>query len=142
MKLNVTKSKWIAGAVIVVLLGLNLFQGALLLGQKARQDARFEMTLGLRNLRELSPDDRQMARQVMRERSPGLRSQLKAARLMRRDIANYIASPEYERQEAERRLTELRKITLANQYTAQMVMLDIADRLPAEERQKMVRRNR
>ena len=133
------KKAWIWGAVIAVLLGANIVQGAALISLHMN---RYVNPLGVagKKLRQLPQPERRAVFAILKQSRPELRQNLADIKQARLDLANYIASPGYNRAEAQKRFDDLRAKTERSQTIAQQMVLDAADRLPPQDRAKLLKR--
>jgi uncharacterized membrane protein len=88
----------------------------------------------------LPENERAIAKQILREKRPELRSHTEELQKARKEAFRYIASEDYNRAEAEEKLAALRKRSAAFQEAAQTMMLDIADTLSAEQRASLLKK--
>ena len=132
------KKSWIIGGVIAVLAGLNLVQGAALIGVYTRSHLAAQDTapVGLATdaVGGLPPQSQTAVKASIGEDKPALTARLTEVRKARHDLVRYIASPRYNRREAERRFAVLRVKSDQAQMVAQDMLLDAADNLPADQR--------
>ena len=136
------KTNWIAGAVIAVLLGLNITQGAALLSLYSRvQMAKKEIepiALSDSQINQLSPNSQTVIRTSLTQAKPALRARLREVRVARHELVRYISSPRYNRKEAQQRFDDLRNKSDQAQIVAQNMLLDAADKLPVQDRSHVV----
>ena len=131
------KSKWILGILIVVLVAGNLILGATVAGMTLQK--RFHpFSVAMKKIKTLPPEERQAVHLIAKQEAPQLRQSLKTARTARMDLAAYIASPAYNRAEAQRRFDDLRAKTAQSQVIAETMFLDMADKLPPQDRAKLL----
>lgn len=132
------KKSWIVGGAIAVLLGLNLVQGAALIGICTRSNIAAQQTapIGLTTdpVDNLPPQVQVAVKASLGENTPVLAARLTEVRRVRHDLVRYIASPRYNRREAERRFAVLRVKSDQAQMVAQDMLLDAADNLPPDQR--------
>jgi len=131
------KTKWIWGAVIIVSIAANLVLGATLAGVTLHRQFH-PFSVAMRKIKTLPPDERQAVHAIVKQEAPALRQSLRAARESRLALAAYIASPGYNRAEAQRRFDELRTKTAQSQIAAETMFLDMADKLPPQDRAKLL----
>ncbi len=137
------KINWKTGAVITALLGLNVLQGAILAGlyiktQIARHDAA-PITLSDAHIARMPAPTQAAVKASLAEARPVLRARLTEVRKARRDLKHYIASPHYNRAEAQKRFDALREKNNQAQIVAQDMLLNAADKLPPEDRADVVK---
>ncbi len=131
------KTKWIWGAVIVVSIATNLVLGAMLTGMTL-QTHFHPFSVAMKKIKSLPPDERLALHAIAKQEAPALRLSAKAARASRLALAAYIASPDYNRAEAQRRFDDLRSKTAQSQIMAETMFLDMADKLSPEDRSKLL----
>ncbi len=131
------KAKWIWGAVIVLSLGANLVLGAMLVGINLQRHFH-PFSVAMKKIKTLPPDERRDLHAIAKQEAPALRQTLKDARAARLALAAYIASPNYNRAEAQKRFDDLRTKTGQSQMLAETMFLDMADKLPPEDRAKLL----
>ncbi len=131
------KTKWIWGAIIVLSLAGNLVLGATLAGVSLQRHFH-PFSVAMKKIKSLPPEERQDLHAIARQEAPQLRQSLKAARASRLALAAYIASPDYNRAEAQKRFDDLRARTAQSQLIAETMFLDMADKLPPQDRAKLL----
>ena len=135
------KAKWSLklfwGALIVVSLAANLVLGATLVGINLQRHFH-PFSVAMKKIKSLPPDERQAVHLIAKQEAPTLRQSAKAARDARLALATYIASPDYNRAEAQRRFDDLRTKTAQSQMIAETMFLDMADKLPPQDRAKLL----
>lgn len=131
------KAKWLFGALVAVLVAGNLVLGATVAGMTLQRHFH-PFSVAMKKIKDLPPEERRAVHLVAKQEAPQLRQSLKAARAARLDLAAYIASPAYNRTEAQRRFDDLRTKTAQSQVIAETMFLDMADRLPPEDRAKLL----
>jgi len=131
------KTKWIWGTIIVVSIAGNLVLGAALAGVTLHRQFH-PFSVAMRKVKTLPPDERQALHAIVKQEAPQLRQSLKAARESRLALAAYIASPSYNRAEAQKRFDDLRVKTAQSQIAAETMFLDMADKLPPADRAKLL----
>ncbi len=131
------KARWIWGALIVVLLAGNLIMGSTLIGINLQRHFHPFSVPG-KNIKALPPAERKAVHLIAKQESPPLRQTLKDARAARDSLAVYLASPDYNRAEAQRRFDDLRMKTAQSQLLAQAMILDMADKLKPADRAKLL----
>ena len=134
------KPNWKTGAIIAVLLGLNVIQGAILLGLyiKTRHDA-VPIALSEAHIAQMPAPTQAAVKASLADAQPVLRARLTEVRRARRDLKHYIASPHYNRAEAQKRFAALREKNNQAQIVAQDMLLNAADKLPPEDRADVVK---
>lgn len=132
------KKSWLTGALLFLSLAVNVTLGAMLLGKSSRPLLHSGRII-LSQLQQLPEPQRSQAQAVFRRELPNLRELAAQNRQLRRDNFRYIASADYTRPEAEKRLSQLRDQTAALQTAAQKLMLDVADTLPPEQRAQLLK---
>ncbi|OQX19318.1 MAG: hypothetical protein BWK76_04815 [Desulfobulbaceae bacterium A2] len=125
--------------MLFISLALNVTLGAMLAGRLAAPRV-LPAKLAFDRLERLPEKERALAREVFKKVRPQLRREVQDLKKTRQATFDYIASEGYTRAEAENRLIELRRKTTKVQETSQKLMLDIAERLPPEQRALFVRR--
>ena len=131
------KTKWVWGAIIILSIAGNLVLGAMLVGINLQRHFH-PFSVAMKKIKDLPPDERKAVHAIAKQEAPALRQSLKAARLSRLELAAYIASPGYNRAEAQRRFDDLRLKTAQSQLLAQTMFLDMADKLPPQDRVKLL----
>lgn len=127
-------NRLVIGGVIAVLIALNLVQGAALLRMHARKVDPAPVTLTEQHIQQLPQVSQDAVRPSLEQARPLLHTRLKEAHLARRELARYIASPNYNRAEARKRFEDLRAKTNAAQGVAEDMLLDAADKLSPKDR--------
>lgn len=131
------KTKWFVGLLILLLVAGNLVLGATVAGMTLQK--RFHpFSVAMKKIKTLPPEERKAVHLIAKQEAPQLRQSLKAARAARLDLAAYIASPAYNRAEAQRRFDDLRTKTAQSQIIAETMFLDMADKLPPDDRAKLL----
>lgn len=133
------KKSWLTGALLFLSLAVNVTLGAMLLGKSSRPLQRPGKII-MSQLRQLPEPQRSQAQTMFRRELPNLRELVMQNSELRRENFRYIASAEYTRPEAEKRLAQLREQTTALQTAAQKLILDVADMLPPEQRAQLLKR--
>lgn len=133
---------WKAGAIIAVLLGLNVIQGAVLTGlfiksRLARHDVA-PIALSDAKIAQMPPETQAAVKTSLAQARPVLRARLTEVRKARLDLKQYISSPHYNRAEAQKRFEALREKSNQAQIVAQKMLLDAADQIPVEDRVDVV----
>ncbi len=136
------KRTWILGVAIAALLGLNVVQGAVIFGLYTKnQIAKHEtapISLSDNKIASLPPASQAVVKVSLNQAKPELRARLKEVRKARHELVRYIASPHYQRAEAEKRFQVLRAKSEQAQIVAQSMLLDAADSLPPDQRGQVV----
>jgi uncharacterized membrane protein len=137
------KSNWKTGALIAVLLGLNVIQGAILAGlyikTRMTQHDTAPIALSEAHIAQMPAPTQAAVKASLAEAQPVLRARLTEVRKARRDLKHYIASPHYNRVEAQKRFAALREKNNQAQIVAQDMLLNAADKLPPEDRADVVK---
>lgn len=133
--------RWVVGGVLFISLGLNVMFVATVAGKHAGQQFK-PGRIVMERLKELPPEQRKAAREVLKQQRAKIKETAEELRRSREEVFAYIASEDYERGEAERRLTELRGKTAVLQEQAQHTMLDMVEKLPPEQRAKFLEHRR
>lgn len=128
------KSRLVIGGIIAVLVALNLIQGAALLRMQTRKAEPAPVMLTEKHIEQLPQVSQDAVRPSLEQTRPLLHTRLKEAHHARRDLARYIASPNYNRAEAKKRFEDLRAKTNAAQGVAEDMLLDAADKLSPADR--------
>ena len=131
--------RWIIFLLLFLSLGFNIAFVSMLAGKKAGKlyaPARIVM----HRLDTLPEPERSTAKEVFLQERAKLKSLMGELKHARKETFAYIASPDYERAEAQRRLTELREKTAQLQDAGQTILLDIADGLSPESRAVLLQR--
>jgi len=131
------KSRILVGALIAILAALNLVQGAALLKLTAKKTEMPAM-LTEKHIDNLPPASQQAVKLSLSQSRPLLAQRLKEAHHARRELARYIASPNYNHAEAEKRFEDLRARNNAAQTVAEDMLLDAADKLKPEDRKEIL----
>jgi Spy/CpxP family protein refolding chaperone len=131
------KKNWIVGGILLVSIALNVTLGAMLSG-KYFQEHQQRVEVVMQKIVTLPEPERAKAKAVFLQAVPELRNGIREIRQARKEVRHYVASDSYSRAEAEKRLTDLRVKTTALQLAAQKMMLDIADKLPPEQRARLL----
>ncbi|MFT4073935.1 MAG: periplasmic heavy metal sensor [Asticcacaulis sp.] len=129
---------WKTGAIIAILLGLNVIQGAVLTGlfiksRLARHDSA-PIALSDEKIAQMPPETRAAVKTSLAEARPVLRARLAEVRKARLDLKQYISSPHYNRAEAQKRFEALREKSNQAQIVAQEMLLNAADQMAPEDR--------
>ena len=127
----------VIGGVIAVLVALNLVQGAALLRLTAHKP-EMPAALTAKHIESLPAASQPAMKISLNQPRPMLAERLKDARTARHELARYIASPNYNRAEAERRFEDLRAKNNAAQAVAEDMLLDAADKLRPEDRKEIL----
>ena len=130
-------SKVFWGAVIVVSIGANLVLGAMLTGINLQRHFH-PFSVPMKTIKTLPPAEVKVLRAIAKQEAPALRQSNKAAKASREALAAYIASPGYNRAEAQTRFDDLRAKTAQSQVLAEGMFLDMADKLPPQDRVKLL----
>jgi len=129
--------KAIGGAIVILSLAGNLVLGATVAGMTLQRHFH-PFSVAMKKIKALPPDERKAVHLIARQEAPQLRQSLKAARESRQALAAYIAGPDYNRAEAQRRFDDLRTKTAQSQLLAETMFLDMADKLPPQDRAKLL----
>ena len=136
------KTNWKSGAIIAVLLALNVLQGAILAGLyiKSRVNHREAAPIALSeaHIAKMPAPTQAAVKASLAEVRPVLRARLTEVRQARRELKHYIASPHYNRAEAQKRFAALREKNNQAQIVAQDMLLNAADKLPPQDRADVV----
>jgi uncharacterized membrane protein len=137
------KANWKTGAIIATLLGLNVLQAAILTGlyiktQIAGHDAA-PIVLSEAHIAQMPAPTQAAVKASLADARPVLRARLTEVRRARRDLKHYIASPHYNRAEAQKRFAALREKNNQAQIVAQDMLLNAADKLPPQDRADVVK---
>ena len=133
---------WKTGALIAVLLALNVLQGAVLAGlffksRMARHEAA-PVILTEEKIAQMPPQTQAAVKASLAQARPVLRARLTEVRKARRELKHYIASPHYNRAEAQKRFEALREKSNQAQMVAQDMLLNAADKIPPADRADVV----
>jgi len=131
------KTKWIWGAIIVLSIAGNLILGATVAGMTLQRHFH-PFSVAMKTIKTLPPEERKAVHLIAKQEAPQLRQSLRATREARQALAAYIAGPDYNRAEAQRRFDDLRAKTAQSQLVAETMFLDMADKLPPQDRAKLL----
>jgi uncharacterized membrane protein len=129
--------KWLWGAILVASLAGNLILGATVTGMTLQRHFH-PFSVAMKKIKTLPADERKAVHLIAKQEAPQLRQSLKTAREARQSLAAYIAGPDYNRAEAQRRFDDLRAKTAQSQLIAETMFLDMADKLPPQDRAKLL----
>ena len=132
-----TRPHWMLGVVILVLIAGNLVLGATVIGMTLQKHFH-PFSVAMKTIKSLPPQERKTVHLIAKQEAPALRQSAKAARDARLALAAYVASPDYNRAEAQRRFDDLRTKTAQSQVLAETMFLDMADKLPPQDRAKLL----
>ncbi len=134
------KKFWWLGALLFLSLAINAFLAGWLLSPKPTGEATRSPAFRqlLEQVKALPEPARSEARQIIRAYGPELRSQARALRQARGEVRVLLAGPDYTRETGTAQFARIREQSTELQTLAQRMMLDIADKLPAEERARLV----
>ena len=136
------KTNWKSGAIIAALLALNVLQGAILAGLfiKSRMAGHDVAPIALSeaHIAQMPAPTQAAVKASLAEARPVLRARLTEVRQARRELKHYIASPHYNRAEAQKRFAALREKNNQAQIVAQDMLLNAADKLPPQDRADVV----
>ncbi|SDA60214.1 Uncharacterized membrane protein [Pseudomonas sp. NFACC15-1] len=135
---------WLLSGALLLSLGVNAFLGGWLL---SRPNAVPFLELGQNQpVRELIgkvlrlPDEqRQDVRAVISQHAPGLRKLAAQARSNRQVILDQLSADTIDRQQVQTSFAKQREATVQLQTAAQVMLLDIAETLPPEQRRQFMR---
>ncbi len=128
---------WMLGVVILVLTAGDLVLGATVIGMTLQKHFH-PFSVAMKNIKSLPPEERKAVHLIAKQEAPALRQSSKAARAARLDLAAYVAGPNYNRAEAQKRFDDLRAKTAQSQVLAETMFLDMADKLSPEDRSKLL----
>ena len=135
-------TNWKNGAIMAVLLALNVLQGAILAGLyiKTRVNHRDTAPIALSeaHIAQMPAPTQAAVKASLADARPVLRARLTEVRKARRDLKHYIASPHYNRAEAQKRFAALREKNNQAQMVAQDMLLNAADKLKPSDRADVV----
>ena len=131
------KAKWVLGAIIAVLIAGNLVQGATLIGINLQRHFH-PFSVAMKKAKDLPPDEKKAIHLIAKREGPALHQSTKAVKQSREALAAYLAGPDYNRAEAQRRFDDLRIKTAQSQLLAQTMFLDMADKLSPADRVKLL----
>ena len=134
------KKPWIIGLVLFVSVALNMTLASMLIGKQASQQFQ-PMHMALDMLDDLPEASRKKATDILMEDRLSLSEKMQEFLRSRQNMKAYLASDEYRRKEAEKKLAELRQKTTTLQEAAQAMILDIVDSLPPEERAAILKKD-
>ncbi len=134
------KLRLLIGLVLALSLAANAFLAGWLISLRALpgQGAQIRELIG--RLGGLPDADRRQALALVRERWSTLTEQIQALRDAHFQLRDLVASEHYSRAEAEAQQARVRAATTTLQSTVQQMVLDLADRLPAESRHELFQR--
>ncbi len=133
------RTTWWIGALLFLSLATNAFlAGWILSPQAAEPSSRAPAFRQLmERVRTLPEPERDEARQIIRAYRSDLRARARALRQARQEVRALLTDSEYSRAAADAQFERVRQRTAELQSLAQRMMLDIADKLPAEERARL-----
>ncbi|AMZ73491.1 MULTISPECIES: periplasmic heavy metal sensor [Pseudomonas] len=135
---------WLLSGALLLSLGANAFFGGWLLSRP--NTAPFADLGQNQPVRELIgkvlrlPDaQRQDVRAVISQHAPGLRTLAAQARSNRQVILTQLSADSIDRQQVQTSFAKQREATVQLQTAAQVMLLDIAEKLPPEQRRQFMR---
>lgn len=132
------RNKWIFGALLFISISGNIVQLSMQMGKEAaRHSQPIREIIGRMN--GLEEGNKETIAKIVKNSLVDLLKQKKEWQQLRKETFSYIASDSYNRSEAEERFKLLRGKTSQLQASAQEMALKIADALPKEERQKILK---
>jgi len=131
------KKRLALGVILFLSIAMNVTLLSIIMGRSTRQH-ELVVKLVMRQLAALPEDQRVKAEAIVDLAKPSLRRQMLEIKQKRKEVAGYLASKNYQRDEAEKRFFELRAKNSAVQTVAQTLILDIADQLTPEQRAMVI----
>ncbi|MEX1147214.1 MAG: periplasmic heavy metal sensor [Sphingomonadales bacterium] len=133
-----TTLRWIGG-LLAASLALNLFVGGYVIGRMLEGPESFRggKPKFHHMVRDLSPDGKAVVKDVMKERRPAIRENIAEMHRLRDQLRDHLLAPEVDMAEFDDTLASLRANSLVIQDEIHAVMIDLARRLPPEERARL-----
>lgn len=132
------------GGALLLSLAANAFLGGYLLGHRTPDTEGLSRAQPLRQLmatvQQLPAEQRRDVRAVLRDQAPELRRRMGAIRERRQTIARALAAERVDRPALEAEFARQRDDSAALQASTQKLVLDIAERLPVEQRRRLLER--
>lgn len=130
---------WLLGGALLLSLAGNAFLGGWLIARPAPGDSGFQgqpMRQLIARVRELPAEQRGEVRAVIRQHVPQLRDLAQANRDNRQQLLDELAREPLDAAAVERRFAQQREATATLQRAAQAMLLEIAGKLPVEQRRR------
>jgi len=124
--------------LLFVSIALNVIFGATLMGRTLFADPGKKAVVA--RLEALPKIERDEVKKIFKQNRQKLRIAREDIKKSRKDISQFMGSSAYTREEAERKLIDLRDKTSEMQILTQKMMLDAADALPSQYRAKLFER--
>ncbi len=132
------KKPWIIGALLFLSLALNVTLGTMMMGRAIPNPNR-PVELIMERIAVLPEPERAKAKAIFDRERPRIEAAIQVLQQSRIDTFGYIKSKDYQRDEAMRKMVDLREKTTAAQALGQVMVLDIADQLPQEHRKMLLK---
>ncbi|SFN99725.1 Heavy-metal resistance [Pseudomonas sp. NFACC24-1] len=134
---------WLLNGALLLSLGANAFLGGWLLNRPNAVSFELGQNQLVRELigkvRRLPDEQRQDVRAVISQHAPGLRKLAAQARSNRQVILDQLSADSIDRQQVQTSFAKQREATVQLQTAAQVMLLDIAEKLPPEQRRQFMR---
>ncbi|MCK4945431.1 MAG: periplasmic heavy metal sensor [Alphaproteobacteria bacterium] len=130
--------------LLFVSIALNVILGATLTGRTLFADPGKKEAVAekrVMRLEALPKIERDDVKKIFKQKRQELRAAREDIKNARKDISQFMGSDSYTREEAERKLIDLRDKTSEMQILTQKMMLDAADALPSQYRAKLFERS-
>ncbi|SCY64997.1 periplasmic heavy metal sensor [Pseudomonas sp. NFACC37-1] len=128
---------------LLLSLGANAFLGGWLLNRPNAVSFELGQNQLVRELigkvRRLPDEQRQDVRAVISQHAPGLRKLAAQTRSNRQVILDQLSADSIDRQQVQTSFAKQREATVQLQTAAQVMLLDIAEKLPPEQRRQFMR---
>ncbi|MDU9416259.1 periplasmic heavy metal sensor [Pseudomonas solani] len=134
---------WLLGGALLLSLAGNAFLGGWLIARPAAAEAGLQgqpLRQLIAKVQELPPEQRGEVRAVIRQHAPQLRELAAANRENRQQLLDQLGQEPLDHAAVEQRFARQRQATAALQTAAQAMLLEIAERLPQEQRRRFLDR--
>lgn len=130
--------KAVFGAALVLSLTANVAAAGAFAGARTGTPVIEKIAAAMTAFADLSPDSRGKTVTIVKNDWPDIQDKIAALRQKRAAVKGLLAKPDYKRADAEKLLAEIRAETAALQEKGQVMALDVADQLTAEERAHII----
>ena len=129
------------GVILFASLGFNLFALGFMVGKPPMPEPKqkgphFEMMAD--QAKQLPPEQRDAVMKIVKQYRPEIRDGFRDMQKARKDVDALMKSEDYNREEAEALFAKLSESAASAYKAAQLMMMDIADVLPPEQRTMMM----
>lgn len=128
---------WHLGAALFASIALNVILSFMVVGKNVPAALR-PTEIVMERINALPSEDKKKALVIFEHAKPLLEAKMDELKSKRIATFQYIQSGAYKREDAEKKIEELRVLTSAVQQMAQTMVLDIADQLPENERKQLL----